>query len=229
MNALIVEATKNLTMDSLEISKLTGKTHSNVLKDIEKMFKDLEMGEESQVKYYFAEQSQTWDMKRYRLPKDLTITLVSWYNAILRKAIIVRWLELEETKPQTFEEVMRNALLLADQKVKQLETKIEIDKPKVEFANTVADSSDVILVREYAKILYDKEWIEIWQNRLFKWFRDNWYLNKNNEPYQSYMQYFKVIETTTTSIFWTRINKTTKITWQWQLYFLSKLRDYFND
>jgi len=57
----------------------------------------------------------------------------------------------------TFEEVMKNALLLADEKVKQLETKIEKSKPLVEFANTVADSSDVILVREYAKLLYAEE------------------------------------------------------------------------
>lgn len=108
-----------------------------------------------------------------------------------------------------------------------LETKVIEMKPKVDFADTVANSADVLLVREYAKILYDKEWITIWWNRLFKWFRENGYLNKSNEPFQKYIEYFKIIETTSTSIFWTRINRTTKITWKWQLYFLWKLKEEF--
>lgn len=106
-----------------------------------------------------------------------------------------------------------------------LENKIVEYSPKVAFADTVANSADVILVREYAKLLYDKEWINMWQNQLFSWFRKNGYLNKHNEAYQQYMDYFKIVETTTTSIFWTRINKTTKITWKWQLYFLWKLKE----
>ena len=74
MTDLIVGATENLTMTSLEIAKLTGKEHSNVLKDIKKLFKDLEMATESTVNYYFAEQSETWEMRRYRLDYDLTMT-----------------------------------------------------------------------------------------------------------------------------------------------------------
>jgi len=127
----------------------------------------------------------------------------------------IKFLELEVAK-----EKEKNLLL---------ETKLEENAPKVAFADTVANSADVILVREYAKILYDKENIKIWWNKLYEWFRKNWYLNKNNEPYQNFMQYFKVIETTTTSIFWTRINKTTKITWKGQLYFLWKLKKEFSN
>jgi anti-repressor protein len=153
-------------MTSLEIAKLTKKEHSNVLKDIERMFTDLEMAQDSQVKYYFAEQSQTGEMKRYKLPKDLTITLVSGYNAKLRKAIIDRWLELEKPKSPmelVLDSIKYLELEVAKEKEKNylLETKIEENAPKVAFAETVANSADVILVREYAKILYDKENIKI--------------------------------------------------------------------
>lgn len=225
MNAKLLAESNQLTMDSTEIARLTGKQHSHILRDIDHMLESLSL---SQSNFGYAVQSQTWTMRRYRLPKDLTITLVSWYNVKLRKAIIDRWLELEWSQtPMTFEEMAKHTIMLADQRIKALETKIEEDKPLVEFANTVSNSSDAILVREYAKILHDEEWINIWQNKLYKWFRDNGFLNKQNEPYQHFMKYFKVTESTSSTIFWTRINKTTKITWKWQLYFLSKLKEEF--
>ena len=87
---------QDYVMDSLEIAKQTWKRHNNVLRDIRKMFKDLEIAKESQLKYEFAEQSQTWDMIRYKLPRDLLITLISGYSTKLRKAIVDRWLQLED-------------------------------------------------------------------------------------------------------------------------------------
>lgn len=228
----IIQQVQWLTMTSLEIARLTGKEHSKVLRDIEKMFADLEMAQESQAIFGFAEQSQTGEMKRYKLPKDLTITLVSWYNAKLRKAIIDRWLELE--KPKSPMELVLDSIKfleieVAKEKEKNLllETKIEEDKPLVDFARTIWNSADAILVREFTKLI-NIEWIDIWEKRLFKWFRDNWYLNKNNEPYQTVKKYFTVIERPVVTIKGTLLIPTTKINWLWQVYFLEKLRKEFN-
>jgi len=229
MTDLLVGATENLTMTSLEISILTWKEHSNVLKDIEKMFNDLEMGAESQVKYYFAEQSQTGEMKRYKLPKKLTLTLVSWYNAKLRESIIDRWLELE--KPKTWMSlVLESIKFLETEIIKEkeknliLEEKIEEDRPLVSFANTIAQTSESILVREFCKLLWD-EWINIWQNKLYKWFRKNGYLMKNNEPFQHSLKYFSVSERVVKSVKWDILTNTTYINWSGQIFFLKKLRE----
>lgn len=73
---------------------------------------------------------------------------------------------------------------------KALERKIEEDKPKVEFADHVADTSDLIDMSTLAK-LAKKENIKIGRNRLFEWLRDNKYLMSHgkhkNEPYQKYV------------------------------------------
>ena len=62
--------------------------------------------------------------------------------------------DLEHRKPEqprTYEVVMQEALLLADQKVKQLENKILIDKPKVTYAEAVSGSDTSVLVEEWVK------------------------------------------------------------------------------
>jgi len=106
----------------------------------------------------------------------------------------------------------------------KLTEKIKEDKPKVVFANTAAGSENVILVREFAKILCDKGF-EIGEKRLYQWFRDKGYLNSKNEPYQRYvnMGLFKVIERafSGTTATYTRI--TTKITGKGQIYFADRI------
>jgi len=105
--------TENLTMDSLEIARLTNKEHRNVTRDIEKMFEELEI-DVLKFEHIYLD-SQNRKQKKYSLTKDLTLTLISGYSIKLRKAIIDRWQELENQniKPKTFAEVMQNALLLA--------------------------------------------------------------------------------------------------------------------
>jgi len=97
-------------------------------------------------------------------------------------------------------------------------------EPKVVFAKAVEGSNNSMLIREFAKAI-SKHGFEIGQNRLFKWFRDNGYLMKNNEPYQQYinMELFEVIITTITTNGKTIVRKTTKITGKGQVYFTKKI------
>ena len=105
-------------------------------------------------------------------------------------------------------------------------TKIEADKPKVVFADSVIGSSNSILVRKFAKDLCDSGF-EIGQNRLFEWFREKKYLNVDNEPYQQYVAQglFEVITRTIGSGSETFTTKTTKITGSGQVYFANKIKN----
>lgn len=108
--------------------------------------------------------------------------------------------------------------------------KIEEDRPKVEFTETVLKSSDNILVRELAKIASDQG-IKIGQNKLYEKLREWGYIFKNGtEPYQHAIDkgYFKVKETTSTTPYGVKLNKTTLVTPLGQIKIVEKLRKIHN-
>ena len=76
----------------------------------------------------------------------------------------------------------RDARLLAEAERDKLREENTIMLPKVQFADAVTASDTCILIGELAKILYQNG-IEIGQNRLFKWMRDNGYLIKSGTSY----------------------------------------------
>ena len=70
--------------------------------------------------------------------------------------------------------------------INQLNAKIEKDKPLVEFAGRVGDTSGLIDVGAFAKLLHKKS-VDIGRTRLFAWLREQKYLRHNNEPYQKWI------------------------------------------
>lgn len=112
---------------------------------------------------------------------------------------------------------------------KTAEAQIEADKPKVLFADSVAASHGSILVGELAKLL-NQNGIDIGQNRLFNWLRENGYLicrkgTDYNMPTQRSMemQLFSIKETAIThSDGHVSISKTVKVTGKGQVYFVNK-------
>ena len=113
-----------------------------------------------------------------------------------------------------------------------LEKKIEQDKPKVLFADSVAVSKTSILIGDLAKIL-KQNGIDIGQNRFYQWLRDNAYLIKRNSTsYNMPTQYsmelglFEIKETVINhGEGRTSISKTPKITGKGQLYFINKFKE----
>ena len=94
--------------------------------------------------------------------------------------------------PQTYSE----ALLLASNQAKQIEEQqklIEVQTPKVEFFDAVADSKTAIQMNDVAKTLAIKGF---GRNNLFEFLRSKNILMRNNQPYQKYVDcgYFRVIE-----------------------------------
>lgn len=118
---------------------------------------------------------------------------------------------------------------IEEQKEKRLlETKIEQDKPLVDFANQVADTSDLIDMVALSKLLKD-EHIDIGRNRLFQWLRDNNYLRDNNEPYQRYVEQgvFQLREYTFETPYGSKTGCKTYVTGKGQIYITEKLRAEF--
>src|SRR5699024_10614618 len=70
------------------------------------------------------------------------------------------------------EMIVERALQIQTNKVEKLEAQVEENKPKVLFADSVVGSQSSILVGELAKLL-KQNGIDIGQNRLFEWMREN--------------------------------------------------------
>ena len=115
----------------------------------------------------------------------------------------------------------RNKRIEAENKAKELQ-------PKALFADAVATSQRSCLIAELAKIL-QQNGMNIGQNRLFKWLRENGYLcNKGqyyNQPTQKAMQMglFEIKQTTINkpdgSVL---VSTTTKVSGKGQVYFVNK-------
>ncbi|MXV43494.1 DNA-binding protein [Saccharibacter sp. 17.LH.SD] len=136
-----------LTMSSREIAELTGKRHDHVIRDIEKMFLELELDAPKFGGIY--KDAANREKPLYNLPKDLTLTLVSGYNVKLRNAIINRWIALEAQAhpqiPQTLPEALRLAADLSEQNAQLL--------PKANAYDVVAEHADDIGIRDCGRLL----------------------------------------------------------------------------
>jgi anti-repressor protein len=122
-----------------------------------------------------------------------------------------------------------SALKEEQEKRKNLERKVEQDKPKVLFADAVETAKTSILVGELAKLLRQNG-VKIGQNRLFEWLRQNGYLiaragHDHNMPTQYSMErgLMEIKERTINNPDGsTYITRTPKITGKGQRYFINK-------
>lgn len=107
--------------------------------------------------------------------------------------------------------------------------KIAEDKPKVLFAEAVDSSVNSILISDLAKLI-KQNGVNIGQNRLYSWMRENGYLIKRrgsdyNSPTQKSMEagWFEIKERTVTKPDGQIIvTKTPKVTGRGQQYFVNK-------
>lgn len=147
---------QTLTMSSREIAEVTDKRHPDVKRDIEVMFEQLQ-GDVSKFARIYSD-SMNRKQTEYVLDREHTECLVTGYNAILRMKVIKRMHELEELVriPQTLPEALRLAADLAEQKA-QLENKLAIAAPKIDFVDNYVNASGSFGFREACKLLKAKE------------------------------------------------------------------------
>ena len=222
---------KQKTISSIEISELINKSHADIMLDIRNL---LDQGV-AECNFALGTYLDKNNQRRpcYNLTQKGCLILASGYDALLREKIINRWEELETKEqptnllPQTFAEALR---LAADQqeKIEQQQQLLSIQAPKVLFADAVSCSDKDILIGELSTIL-NQNGIDIGQNRLFTYLRENNYLCTSGERYNlptqrsQDMKLFRVKKTTIQqSDGSTRVSNTTKVTTQGQLYFINK-------
>lgn len=137
--------------------------------------------------------------------------------------------KLTEQPKLTRSQLLATALIAAHEELEEKDKQIETMKPKALFADAVSASNQSILVGEMAKLL-SQNGIQMGQNRLFQWMRENGYLIKDkkrtdyNMPTQKSMK-LRLFEIKETSIAHsdghTSINKTPKVTGIGQVYFVN--------
>jgi anti-repressor protein len=139
--------------------------------------------------------------------------------------------------PQTIEQAitspdfliqLANKIKDEQTKNKLLEAKIEQDKPKVHFAESVEISEDSILIADLAKLLRQKG-VDIGEHRLYRFMREEGYLIKSgseyNKPTQRSMDLgiFEIktgYRSGTGGV--TKLTYTSKVTGKGQIYFINK-------
>ncbi len=177
-----------ITMSSREIAGLCEKRHDHVLRDIEKMLQDIDAPKFGAVDFqaeYTDAKGQT--RKEYRLPKDLTVTLITGYRADLRYKVVKRLEELEgQSNPATIDLNDPNQLvpLLTNyaQRTQIAESRVVELEPKAEAFDQIDALEGALSVRPAAKVL------SVPEHKLKTWLQMNkWAFRQNGKgPLQAY-------------------------------------------
>ncbi|EAC1564418.1 DNA-binding protein [Campylobacter coli] len=209
---------KNAILREFELSRLN--LHSF---DTGFGVKEFTMIDEAQL-YYVMNNSRSKNAKPFRM----------WVNKEVLPSI--RKNGNYGFKPLTHKEALLLGLELLEKNEKlqienvNLKNEAKENAPLIHFANRIKDTNDAILIRDFAKILYEKNKIEIGEKRLFAFLRDNGFLMSDNKPYQKCIEQglFKVSETTISTINGDRLVSTTKITGKGQIKIANLLLERIN-
>ncbi|HCW2973207.1 TPA: Rha family transcriptional regulator, partial [Clostridioides difficile] len=199
MNDLtIIKQNNQFLVESREVAELIEKKHDNLLRDIRGYKKILEDSSNLRSQDFFIESTYINTQNKiqpcYLLTKkgcDMVANKMTGEKGIIFTAIYVTKFEemereLKEQQPKlptTYKEALQQLLIEVEEKEQlQLENQekdkvIQLQQPKVLFADSVASSDNSILVGELAKLLRQNG-IDTGQNRLFDWLRNNGYLIK---------------------------------------------------
>ena len=179
-------------MTSKEVAEITGKDHSNVLRDCRSLIEEVGDGFKFESVTYKAGNGEERPM--YFLEKESVQLLITGYSAIIRLAVIKRLNELESvfSKPRTHLEVIQSEMSLLLENERKNVLLLEA-KPKVDFYEAVTGSIDTIDMASVAKIL---NITGFGRNLIFDELRKKSVLQSNNQPYQKYVDngWFRVIE-----------------------------------
>ncbi|HBH0239030.1 TPA: phage antirepressor KilAC domain-containing protein [Clostridioides difficile] len=251
-NLTIIKQNNQFLVESREVAELIEKKHDNLLRDIRGYKKILEDSSNLKSQDFFIESTYINTQNKiqpcYLLTKkgcDMVANKMTGEKGIIFTAIYVTKFEemereLKEQQPKlptTYKEALQQLLIEVEEKEQlQLENQekdkvIQLQQPKVLFADAVSTSNNSILVGELAKLI-KQNGVDIGQNRLFAWMRENGYLIKRkgedyNIPTQKSMN-LRIMEVKKRVINnpdgSTKVTRTVKITGKGQVYFVNKFK-----
>lgn len=195
--------------DSLKVSEVTEKRHSDVMKDIRELINKLSSNDETRqiAQRNFTQcsyiNSNNREMPMYVMTKEGFENLIFTYNGtkmvIVKAKFIRKFHEMEEKLknninerlPTTYKEALQQLLIEVEEK-EQLQLENQEMKPKAEYFDALVDRNLLTNVRDTAKELGVKE-------RVFtRWLVQNkfCYRDKRNKlkPYAEKKKYFELKE-----------------------------------
>ena len=154
-------------MSSREIAKLCEKRHDHIIRDIRRMLEDLEpekdapkfgdISDEAPAVQGFKESVylDTYGREKpeFLLNFELTMTLISGYNVILRNRIIKRWQELELQQQQIQLAKQNNQILALENKLQDTQIKLQDAQIKACQFDALVAQSGFLNFRKVAKEL----------------------------------------------------------------------------
>jgi anti-repressor protein len=235
-NELVIMHDRQAVTSSLQVAETFEKRHDHVMRDISSIRKDVpnfgEMFSETNIPDSYGRGRRAFYMNR----DGFTLLAMGFTG---RKAMRFKLKYIEAfnsmetqiktgyTIPNSYAEALKLAAEQAE-KIEQQQQALEIQAPKVTFADAVSTSKTSISITTLAKLL-KQNGADIGRNRLFSWLRNNNYLiksgNDRNTPTQRSMELglFEVREKTYFNDYGdTAISKSSRVTGKGQQYFINK-------
>jgi phage antirepressor YoqD-like protein len=164
------------TMSSREIAHLCEKQHKHILRDIENMIQDIggsRFGPRDFEATYIDSRGKS--QREIRLPKNLTVTLITGYRADLRFRVVNRLEELEsQSRPAILSAPQRMAAALIDAHAMMNSQSAQIDEMRedVDAHERLTKADGSLNITEAAKNLSMRP------KDLFQWLKTNGWIYK---------------------------------------------------
>lgn len=220
-----------MLVSSLEVAKNFGKNHQHVMRDIRNLREGVQNWTDLFCEDTYVHEQNKQQYPMYLMNRDGFTLLAMGFtgkDALEWKLKYIQAFNEMEAKLNDPEFLVKRSMEYLEKRCNALLLENNELKPKARFAEAVSASEESILIGQLAKII-KQNGVDIGQNRLFQWMRDNDYLIKNgtryNQPTQKAMELglFEVKERTVNNPDGSvRITFTTKVTGKGQVYFVNK-------
>lgn len=230
-NIQIKVENEQMLVSSLEISKNFGKNHQHVMRDIRELIGGVQNWTDLFYESTYTHEQNHQEYPMYLMNRDGFTLLAMGFtgkDALEWKLKYIQAFNEMERKLNDPMFLIQKSMKFLQEKCDELLLENKEMKPKAIFADAVNSSEQSILVGQLAKLI-KQNGVDIGQNRLFDWMRENGYLIKGgqrrNQPTQMAMDkgLFEVKERAINNPDGSvRITLTTKVTGKGQIYFVNK-------
>lgn len=234
-NINITNKEGQLLVSSREVASNFKKNHQHVLRDLDLIEEGVQNWTDLFYETTYIHEQNKQEYREILMTRDGFTLLAMGFTGQKALQWKIKYIEAFNKMEQALKEKDKpleiNSKLMYQlaQTLEEKEKQIALMQPKALFADAVSTSKTSILVGELAKLL-KQNGIEMGQNRLFDWLRDNEFLIKRrgtdyNMPTQKSME-MELFEIKETSISkpdgHILISKTPKVTGKGQVYFINK-------